>query len=245
VNQDRIFVHYQPIVELSSGKTVKAEALARWTHPLLGSIPPSDFIPLAEESGVIHKMGDNIFKAAAETARAWNALSGGGMRIGVNRSPRQFQIGQGNPSLMDFMMAHSLDFSSLGVEITEGMLLENRPEILRQLVELRQAGATVSLDDFGTGYSALSYLKKFPIDFLKIDKSFISGIDTDANDLAIVGAIIAMAKQLGIKLIAEGVETLTQAEILRGMGCDMAQGFFFGRPMPADQFLRFVENDLR
>jgi len=241
VKRNEITVHYQPIIDLENGKVVKAEALARWRHQDKGQISPDVFIPLAEQADLIHELGDNIFMAAARTSLAWNSLTGGGKRIGVNRSPLQFHSGYSMRPLLDYLRENSFSCATLGLEITEGIFLNNQPDILQQLVELRSAGITVSLDDFGTGYSSLSYLRKFPVDYLKIDKSFVADIGDDPNDLAIVGAIVAMAKQLGIKLIAEGVETRRQAEILRGMGCDMAQGYFFAKPMPEDEFLRFVE----
>jgi diguanylate cyclase (GGDEF)-like protein/PAS domain S-box-containing protein len=238
----QLSVHYQPIFELASGRVCQAEALLRWRHPELGQVSPAVFIPIAEEIGVIHEIGNWVFHEAARVSRDWNfrVLAGGPHRIAINRSPNQFFTLEGVDDWCAFMAAEGVPGEFLGVEITEGMLLDDRPEVIRQLRQLRAMGMTVSLDDFGTGYSALSYLKKFEIDYLKIDRSFIRDITVDPSDRAIVESIIVMAMRLGIKLVAEGVETREQAELLAAAGCDMAQGFFYARPMPEDLFLEFV-----
>ncbi|MEW6766000.1 MAG: PAS domain S-box protein [Pseudomonadota bacterium] len=244
LERNEISVHYQPIVDLASGQVVKAEALARWTHPERGPISPAIFIPIAESAGLIHSIGDRVFTQAARLAREWNKKvgprEGGPLRISINRSPRQFFSRDGAYGWVHHLIDQGISGEMLALEITEGLLLDDRPDVLKQLNQLRAMGMSISLDDFGTGYSALSYLKKFAIDVLKIDRSFIRDIAHDPSDRAIVESIILMAKRLGIKLIAEGVETREQVELLAAVGCDMVQGYYFARPMPEDEFLAFV-----
>lgn len=244
LNLNQIFVHYQPIIDLASGLVVKAEALVRWRHHTLGMVPPSEFIPMAEHGGLIHKIGDLVFKEAARVAQTWNnhksGRAGRQIRVSINRSPRQFFHRDGVNLWLQYLMDRGIPGELLTVEITEGLLLDDRPEVLEQLKELRARGIAISLDDFGTGYSALSYLRKFNIDYLKIDRSFVRDIVDNPDDRAIVESIIVMARRLGIKLVAEGVETREQADLLRTADCDMAQGFLFAKPMPEDEFLKFV-----
>lgn len=242
LHRGELAVHYQPIVEIASGKVVKAEALLRWRHPTRGAVSPSDFIPVAESGGLIHDIGDFVFTEAARVAHGMNVGMSEDMalRISVNRSPQQFFHRDGVNGWLRHLTERNIPGSLLGVEITESLLLDNRPDIAQQLKQLRDIGVVVSLDDFGTGYSALSYLKKFELDFLKIDRSFVRELVVDSKDRAIVEAIIAMSGRLGIKLIAEGVETREQAEVLRAAGCQMAQGFLYAKPMPEDEFISFV-----
>jgi len=241
--QEQIEVYYQPIVCLSSGKVHKAEALVRWKHPHRGFVSPAELIPMAEEAGLIHALGTQVFHKAVQTTLKWNrACPDGVLRcISVNRSPREFR----SHDATDHWVTHlyntpEVSAGMLSLEITEGMLLNNRPEVLAQLELLRTMGMTIALDDFGTGYSSLSYLKKFDIDYIKIDKSFVLDIVDDPADRAIVESIIAMARRLGIKLIAEGVETQAQAALLAAAHCDFAQGYLYARPMPESDFLDFV-----
>jgi diguanylate cyclase (GGDEF)-like protein/PAS domain S-box-containing protein len=240
LNQNQIFTFYQPIIEMATGRVVKAEALARWRHPQRGMIPPSEFIPVAETGGLIHDIGDLVFKEAARVAQIWSKQAGEGIWISVNRSPRQFFGRDGVSDWVRHLVDNNIPGELLGIEITEGLLLEDQPNIIQQLNQLRAIGVTVSVDDFGTGYSSLSYLKKFAIDYLKIDRSFIRDIVDDPQDRAIVEAIIAMAKRLGVKLVAEGVETRDQADLLAAVGCDFAQGYFYAKPMSEKEFLEFV-----
>jgi EAL domain-containing protein (putative c-di-GMP-specific phosphodiesterase class I) len=244
LDQNKISVHYQPIIDLATGEVVKAEALARWKHHEQGMIPPSEFIPVAETSGFMHWIGDLVFEQAVRVAKTWNnrinAPPDKPKRISVNISPRQFFHRNGVSNWVRHLKDRGISGQFMTVEITEGLLLEDRPEVLDQLNLLRDIGITISLDDFGTGYSALSYLKKFDIDYLKIDRSFIRNIVDDPNDRAIVEAIIVMAKRLGIKLVAEGVETRSQAAMLGAVDCDMAQGFWYAKAMPESEFLAFV-----
>ena len=244
LERDQLIVYYQPIVDVASGRIVEAEALARWQHPTRGVVPPSEFIPIAENSGLIHAVGERVFEHAARVAQEWNrravAPPAGLLRIAVNRSPRQFTNRESALRWLKHLTKEGISGRMLSVEITEGLLLEDRPEVFSQLEQMQAFGMTVSLDDFGTGYSALSYLKKFDIDCIKIDRSFIRDIVVDESDRAVVEAIIAIGKRLGIKLIAEGVETRAQAELLSAAGCDMAQGYFFAPPMREEEFLTFA-----
>jgi diguanylate cyclase (GGDEF)-like protein/PAS domain S-box-containing protein len=244
LDQDQIAVYYQPIINMATGQLAKAEALARWEHPEQGLIPPSEFIRAAENSGLIHSLSDLVFEQSIRVAHTWNKLlpppADEPWRISINLSPRQFFHRDGVSSWVQRLMEQEISGEMVTAEITESLLLEDRPEVIQQLNQLRDIGMTISLDDFGTGYSALSYLKKFDIDYLKIDRSFIRHITKDPNDRAIVEAIIVMAKRLGIKLVAEGVETSSQAALLAAVDCDMAQGYWYAKPMPEAEFLAFA-----
>jgi diguanylate cyclase (GGDEF)-like protein len=242
LEQDQIEVHYQPIVDLATGQVHKAEALVRWKHPQRGFVSPVEFIPIAEQVGLIRTIGNRVFQRAVQTAREWNrTCPGGALRnISINRSPREFLGHDGADDWIAHLNTQGVSADMLSLEITEGLLLNDRPKVLAQLRQLRAMGMTVALDDFGTGFSSLSYLKKFDIDYIKIDRSFVRDIVDDPADRAIVESIIAMARRLGIKLIAEGVETEGQAALLAAAHCDFAQGYLYARPMPEREFLDFV-----
>jgi diguanylate cyclase (GGDEF)-like protein/PAS domain S-box-containing protein len=232
-------VHYQPIVELASQRVVKAEALVRWRHPTRGLLGPVEFVPIAEDIGLIGDIGNWVFRQAMIAAGRWQAALGDSeesVQISVNMSPRQFIAGN-SAGWIEHLRREGLPASRLAVEITEGLLLDSRPAVIDTLLAFRDAGVEVSIDDFGTGYSAMSYLKKFDVDYLKIDRSFIRDLTTDPTDLAIAEAVIVMAHKLGMKVVAEGVETEAQRELLRQAGCDFAQGYLFSRPLPVEQFL--------
>lgn len=240
-------LYYQPIVDLASGEVIKAEALLRWFHPRLGAVSPDRFIPLAEEIGLIGEIGDWVFHQAATAAQRWNArrTTGAGtparpIQVSINKSPRQFLASARDGSWIGFLRDNALPSESVAVEITEGLLLDDRPEVVNTLLAFRDAGVEISLDDFGTGYSAMSYLKKFDIDYLKIDRSFIRDMATDPVDRAIVEAIVVMAHKLAIRVIAEGVETTEQRDLLLAAGCDYGQGYLFARPMPAAEFEAYL-----
>jgi diguanylate cyclase (GGDEF)-like protein len=242
-NQFQLF--YQPIVDLDSGQIHKAEALLRWHHPEHGLINPADFIPIAEHTGMIVGIGAWVFYEAARQALCWHQYDAN-FQISVNVSPVQFQKeGDGQSQWIEFLRAHkqvqsASPLTAITVEITEGLLLDTRTTVINQLLAFRDAGIQVSLDDFGTGYSSLSYLRKFDIDYLKIDQSFVLNLESDPDNLALCEAIIVMAHTLGLKVIAEGVENQKQAELLSKAGCDFAQGFLFSRPVPADEFETFL-----
>ena len=236
----RQFVAYfQPIVELSTGRTRKAEALLRWQHPTRGLVNPMDFIPLAEETGLINEIGEWVLMESARRAQAWRHEFGDDFQISINMSPVQFRA-EGRPrtrAWLRHLQDIGLPGTNLTIEITENLLLNAHADVTEQLLAFRDAGIQIAIDDFGTGYSTLSYLKQFPIDYLKIDRSFVRDIETDPNDMALSRAIIVMAHELGLKVIAEGVETAGQRALLYAAGCDYAQGYLYaGKPLPPDEF---------
>lgn len=241
----QLAVHYQPIVELATGKIYKAEALLRWQHPERGLVSPAEFIPLAEETGLIHEIGDWVFYQAIRELAHWRELFEPDLQISVNVSPAQFSERQGSDrgSLKGFKKNWLSALNGLGLpgesvvfEITEGVLLDQKASVTKKLLAMRDAGIQVALDDFGTGYSSLSYLKKLDIDYLKIDQSFVQNLENDINDQALCEAIIVMAHKLGLKVIAEGVETESQRDLLVGFGCEYAQGWLYSKALPADEF---------
>lgn len=238
---NQLEVYFQPIVELATGKVLKAEALLRWKHPTLGMIPPDRFIPIAEEVGLIHSIGDWVFHQAAQAAKRWQGFGTDGIQVAVNKSPRQLVNGRTQEKWADYLREIDLPPSLISIEITEGLLMDGRLEVASKLLQFRDIGIQVSLDDFGTGYSAMSYLKKFDIDYLKIDKSFVRDMTTDPSDRAIAEAIIVMAHKLGLRVIAEGVETAEQRDLLAAADCDFAQGYLFARPMPLGEFEVFLK----
>lgn len=230
-------LHYQPIVDLNGGRIYRGEALLRWLHPTAGLISPAQFIPLAEETGLIVELGHWVFGEAARQVQHWRQLVEPNLQISINVSPVQFRHDSGAfAQWICCLRERGLDNCALGIEITEGLLLEAEDGVRQQLHNFRSAGVHVAVDDFGTGYSALAYLKKFDIDVLKIDRSFVADLADDANDRALCEAIIAMAHKLGLQVVAEGVETAAQRDLLSAWKCDFAQGYLFSRPLPAAQF---------
>ncbi|MFZ2524530.1 MAG: EAL domain-containing protein, partial [Candidatus Ferrigenium altingense] len=231
-------IHYQPIVNLATGRIIKAEALIRWQHPERGMISPIEFIPLAEETGLIVEIGDWVFREAARQLKQWRTLYNPGFQISVNVSPVQLSntIGNSYKAWFGYLQELGLPGQNVVIEITEGLLLGADSGITGKLLEFRDAGIQVAIDDFGTGYSSLSYLKKFDIDYLKIDQSFVRDLVTDPDDMALSEAIIVMAHKLGLKVIAEGVETEAQRKLLTEAYCDYAQGYLFSKPVPAEAF---------
>jgi diguanylate cyclase (GGDEF)-like protein len=225
-------LHYQPLIDLVTGRIAGAEALLRWPQPDCRLVSPAEFIPVAEDTGLIVPLGEWVLREACTRAQAWQTLHPG-LRIAVNLSARQFRqrnlVEMVERALADTRLAPEL----LELELTEGMLLQHAQETVTVLARLDEIGVRLAIDDFGTGYSSLSYLKRFPIHALKIDRSFVRDISTDPNDAAIVTAIVAMARSLDLGVTAEGVETREQAVFLRSLACATAQGFYFGRPMPA------------
>jgi diguanylate cyclase (GGDEF)-like protein/PAS domain S-box-containing protein len=234
-NQFRLV--YQPIVELATGAIHKAEALIRWQHPTRGLVSPAEFIPVAEDTGLIIDIGDWVFREAVRQAARWRASHHAQFQISVNTSPVQYRNeGINQDAWLDHLQKLGLPGQSIVVEITEGLLLDAGAAITDQLLKFRDAGIQVSLDDFGTGYSSLSYLKKFDIDYLKIDQSFVQHLEANSDDMVLCEAIIVMAHRLGLKVIAEGVETHEQRALLAAAGCDYGQGYLFSRPVPPEQF---------
>ncbi len=239
-------VCFQPIVELATGRIHKAEALIRWQHATRGLVSPQDFIPLTEETGLIHEIGDWVFREAAGWAKRWSHQFAEEFKVSVNMSPVQFRA-EGRVFAVQWLrhlQELGISGKNIAVEITEGLLLNADPDIIDKLLVFRDAGIQVAIDDFGTGYSSLSYLKKFDIDYLKIDQSFVRNLETDPDDMALSEAIIVMAHKLGLKVIAEGVETEGQRRLLADAGCDYAQGYLFARPMPPEEFEVMMKNKL-
>jgi diguanylate cyclase (GGDEF)-like protein/PAS domain S-box-containing protein len=235
-------VHYQPQVELASGRIVGAEALVRWQHPTRGMVSPAVFIPVAEDNGMIGPIGEWVLDTACADAMAWQQAGLPPLRVAVNVSGRQIC----NDHVVDKVaaaLAHSgLAPQFLEIEVTESMVMQDASRAISTLSALQDMGVTLAIDDFGTGYSSLSYLKRFPVNTLKIDKSFIDGLEGAADEAAITVAIIAMAHSLGHTVVAEGVETEAQVAFLRSHGCDQVQGYYFSRPVPVEQFVEILEN---
>jgi len=226
-------LNYQPIVDAELGRIEKAEVLVRWSHPERGFVSPVEFIPLAEEVGLISRLGDWILEAALAQLNAWDRQGLAGLRLSVNKSPRQFLSRSGSDWLA-MIRDMGVDPSRLTLEITEGLLLDAHGDVFEKLKQYRDAGMNIAIDDFGTGYSSLSYLKRFPIDLVKIDKSFIGDIAWDPNDRSLVEAIVVMSHKLGMEVVAEGVETAEQRDILLATGCRLMQGYLFSRPQPGE-----------
>lgn len=242
LEREEFILHYQPKVDLLSGKVTSVEALVRWMHPRLGLLAPDKFIRLTEESGLIVELTDWVMRTACTQAKAWHdaALS---VRVAVNLSPYHFQRQDVKQAIFSVLGATGLHPSLLEIELTESALMQNDEYTCRVLGELRDMGVTISVDDFGTGYSSLSYLHRFPIHTLKIDRTFILNMMKSTEDQAIVTAIIAMAKSLNMQIVAEGVETVDQLERLKGQGCHEIQGFLVSRPVNAEQVRQFFTDE--
>ena len=241
VQEQQFYVVYQPIVELSTGAIHKAEALIRWNHPTRGLVSPAAFIPIAESSGLIVEIGEWVFQQAAQQVQVWRQTLADDFQVSVNKSPVQFHhSGAKGSSWAEYLRTKGLPGDSVVVEITEGLLLDTSAGVADTLLALRAAGIGVSLDDFGTGYSSLSYLQKFDIDFVKIDQSFVRHLTVNSTDLALCKAIVVMAHALDMRVIAEGVETVQQRDLLAEAGCDFAQGYWYAQPMKAADFEAFV-----
>jgi EAL domain-containing protein (putative c-di-GMP-specific phosphodiesterase class I) len=235
-------LYYQPRVDLFSGRVIGAEALLRWRHPEIGLVPPVEFIPILEETGMIIPVGDWVLRQASQQNRAWQDMGLPPIRMAVNLSVRQFIQKDLAESVLRVLEQVGLAPEYMELEITEDLLLEHNQTNIITLTKLRNHGIHISIDDFGTGYSSLSYLKRLPIDTLKIDQSFVRDIDTDPDNKAIASAIIAMANSLHLNVLAEGVETDEQLAFLRAQGCNEIQGFSFSRPLPADEFERLLRD---
>jgi len=243
----QLSLHYQPIVRLSDGSVSMAEALLRWQHPSLGDISPAVFIPIAESTGQILQIGAWVFNTAQAQAEAWRRSLRADFQISVNTSPVEFRApdrgarnGLASSSGALKWLNACLQVDAVSLEITEGLLLDNEPAVAQQLSSLRTAGIQISLDDFGTGYSSLAYLQQHSIDVIKIDKSFVNGIGPGSTGLALCKAIIAMAHEMGLRVVAEGVETELQASLLLKAGCDYGQGYWFSKALPAEALAQWL-----
>lgn len=241
LDQQQFVLYYQPQIDLRSGKTTGFETLLRWEHPVKGMVAPSDFIPLAEETGLIVPIGEWVLYQACCQAQSWHAQGFRDLRMAVNISPRQFKQPGFVNTVARILRRTDLDPRLLELEITENVLMENSEEAARVLQQLRDMGLSLAVDDFGTGFSSLRYLQQFPIDRLKIDQSFVQGISSERQDTSLAAAIIALAQNMKLGVIAEGIETMFQLDFLQQRRCDQGQGFLFSRPLPTEaacQYLR-------
>ena len=238
-------LHYQPKVDVLNGRIVGMEALLRWRHPQTGLVAPHDFIPLAEETGLIVPIGQWVIEEACVQNRAWQLAGFPRLRVAVNISGVQFRQKDLLDTIAQALQMSGLAAECLEIEITESVVMQNASEAIVTLEKLSEMGVHVSIDDFGTGYSSLSYLKRFPIHKLKIDRSFIRDVSSDMDDAAIVRAIIALAHNLRLKVVAEGVETADQLQFLRTLGCDEYQGFYKSQPLTAHDFERTLHAERR
>jgi diguanylate cyclase (GGDEF)-like protein len=236
IENDEFITYYQPVIDLGSGKIVGMEALVRWQHPELGVLLPAKFIGLAEDTGLIVEIGDLVMRTACAQTRKWFDQGLGPLRIAVNISARHFQQENFLDRLVETLEETGLDPKSLELELTETSIMKNAESAARLLADIRKLGVKVAIDDFGTGYSSLSYLKRLPIDTVKLDRSFVSGATTDPDDAALVMAIVTLAHNLRLTVIAEGVETAEQLSFLRLLRCDEGQGYYFSKPVPPDVF---------
>lgn len=234
IQRGELVLHYQPIVALGGGGIVGVEALVRWQHPRLGLLQPGEFIEVAEATGVIVELGGWVLHAAARQLAAWQGAGLRALYVAVNVSGRQIQRGALLPQVEAALAASGADASRLEIEITEHTLVEDVNVNVQTLTALRTRGLRIAVDDFGTGLSSLAYLKRLPIDKFKVDRSFVRELPQAAGDVAIVSAVISMARALGLEVVAEGVETEAQRELLAHLGCDHAQGYLIGKPVPAE-----------
>lgn len=245
LSQQELRVYFQPIVDLGDNHIVKAEALIRWQHPQRGLISPSEFIPLAEETGMIIEIGKWVFREAAIWIAQWRARTGMEIQVSVNASPVEFNAESYDPNaLINCLRQLDLPGHSIAIEITEGTLLNVEPQVLAHFIAFHDAGMQISIDDFGTGYSSLSSLKRFDVDYLKIDQIFVSNLGTDSDNAALCEAMIVMAHKLGLQVVAEGIETELQRDLLAAAGCDFGQGYLFSRAVPPEQFEALLQAEL-
>ncbi len=240
LEQRQFVLHFQPVADLASGRLTGAEALIRWRHPSRGLVAPDRFIPIAEETGLILPIGDWVLRAACRQLRACRRLGAAPLTMAVNLSPRQFLQPDLARHFAELVAQEGVEAGAIELEITEGTAMHDAEAAITTLRELVSYGFHIAIDDFGTGYSSLAYLKRFPIDKLKIDRSFVTDIPGDANDAAIAGAVIQMAASLGLKVVAEGVETRAQRDFLAERGCDFLQGYWYAKPLDGPAFEEFV-----
>jgi EAL domain-containing protein (putative c-di-GMP-specific phosphodiesterase class I) len=242
---EEFVVFYQPKVSLADGRIVGVEALLRWRHPDLNLVPPSEFIPLAEETGLIVPIGEWVLATACIEVKRWHRMGFEPLDLAVNISARQFQARNLTATIAELVTASGLPAGSVELELTESVIMRDAAESARCLREITALGIRLSVDDFGTGYSSLGYLRSFPISCLKIDRSFVRDFDRYPNGAAIAQAIVALAKSLNLKVVAEGVETRAQLDVLRRFGCDELQGFLFSRPLPAEEMVELLRSGQR
>jgi diguanylate cyclase (GGDEF)-like protein/PAS domain S-box-containing protein len=243
LERNEFVLYYQPLVDLKSGRILGGEALVRWQSPEQGLVAPGRFIPAAEHSGLIVPLGEWVLHEACRELAHWHAIGAPWLLMAVNISPIQFRRGDVEETVLRALAASGAPPSALELELTESILIDGAEQVLATIRRLQGLGVKLAIDDFGTGYSSLAYLKRFAVDKLKIDQSFVRDIVTDQDDAAIVRAVIQMARSLGLHVLAEGVETEAVAVELRAMNCDLVQGYHFGRPMPAAEFRLLIDLD--
>jgi EAL domain-containing protein (putative c-di-GMP-specific phosphodiesterase class I) len=237
-------LYYQPKIDLVSGRIIGAEALIRWRHPQRGLVPPDQFIEIAEDCGLIVPIGRWVVREACRQARAWQQAGLPTIRVAVNVSAVELRAPDLVSSVLDTLADSGMHARDLELELTETFLMQEASSTVAVLHELKNIGVHLALDDFGTGYSSLSYLQRFPIDTLKIDRSFVRDLATDAGDANIVSAVIGMGNSLHMRVIAEGIETREQLEFLQQHGCAVGQGYYFSRPVPAAEFGTLLQRGL-
>ena len=244
IRNNEFHLHYQPQINLKTGEVTSVEALIRWEHPVKGDIPPSEFISIAEETGLIVQIGEWVLRNACLEIHRLTEITGKELRVAVNLSPRQFD----DPKLITIVSSaledSGLSPKNLEIEVTEGMLMNDINVVIDQLTNIKSTGSTITIDDFGSGYSSFSYLKSLPVDILKIDQSFVYDIPEDLNAMEIASAVIAVAHKLNLKVVAEGVENIDQRDFLVINKCDFAQGYFFSKPISASQLQDFFINGM-
>lgn len=246
IKNDELMVYYQPIVDITTGEVNKAEALLRWKHPEKGMISPMSFIPVAEETGLIIEIGNWVFLQVSAFAKYLRNSYNPDFKISFNKSPVQFRNnGNFKKDILATMLQSDIQSMGIVIEITEGLLLDENIDIQQKLQKLKNSGFQLALDDFGTGYSSLSYLHKFDIDYIKIDKSFVQGLELDVTKKELCEIIIVLAHKLSIEVIAEGVETTAQMDFLLNARCDYGQGFLWSKALPIDQFESFLNTSPR
>lgn len=246
LEQGQFRLLYQPQIDSRTGRICGLEALIRWIHPTRGQLPPAAFIPVAEESGLVVEIGNWVLAEAAQQRAAWHARGlGEDLTIAVNVSPLQFKRGTVLPTLLRLQRQHGLGSGFLELEVTESMLMEGTERTIEDLTAIRQLGVRIAIDDFGTGYSSLAYLKRLPIDLIKIDRAFVKDIDRDSNDAAICTTVVVLAHNLGVKVCAEGVEDAAQSAFLASHQCDVLQGYYFSEPLLPDAVTALLERDAR
>ncbi|MBP7490213.1 MAG: EAL domain-containing protein, partial [Azospira sp.] len=242
--RNEFVLHYQPQIDLRTQEVIGAEALIRWQHPELGLLAPGRFIGIAEDTGLIVPIGEWVIRMACHQAAAWQRAGLPPLVVAVNLSAVQFMRGDLVGTVASALATSALPSRCLELELTESILIQDAENILGTVQRLNAIGVQMSIDDFGTGYSSLSYLKRFAVDKLKVDQSFVRDLCSDPDDAAIVRAIIQLARSLGLKTIAEGVETAEILALLQELGCDEAQGYYFAKPLPADNFSAFLSQRL-